>query len=324
MLKKIYLLLTIAAAVLLGSCGATMGEMKQEFFTVTPSILEVTGSQVPVTIDGKFPAKIFDKKSVLTVTPVLKYAGKEAISEPMTFQGSKVRGNDRTISYENGGTFKMKMTFDYVPEMEKSELYLRFTVNSGNKEYTLPEVKIADGCISTSQLYRSSVATASIAIGEDAFQRVIKQAKEANIMFLIQQTNLRLSELNSTEMQELTATLDNVAKDFENKVLEDIQISAYASPDGSYTLNDNIATGRGENTAKHIREQMKKSKIDGFVDNKYTAEDWEGFQEFVSKSNIPDKELILRVLSMYDDPEEREEQIKNISSVYGELADEMR
>ena len=323
MLKKIYLLLTIAATVVLGSCSSKMGDMKQEFFTVTPSILEVIGSQVPVTIDGKFPAKVFDKKSVLTVTPVLKYNGGEAIAESMTFQGSKVRGNDRTISYENGGTFKMKMTFDYVPEMEKSELYLRFSVNRGKKTYTLPEVKVADGCIATSQLYCNTVKSANIAIGEDAFQRVIKQAKEANIMFLIQQTNLRSSELNSTEMKELTAALADVAQDYENKVLEDIQVSAYASPDGGYILNDGIATGRGDNAAKHMKNEMKKAKIDGFVDNRYTAEDWDGFQELVSRSNLPDKELILRVLSMYTDPEEREEQIKNISSVYGELADEI-
>ncbi len=323
MLKKSYLLLTMAVMLLLSSCSSKMGEMKQEFFTVTPSILEVVGSEVPVTIDGKFPAKFFDKKSVLTITPVLKYDGGEAVAESMTFQGSKVRGNDRTVSYENGGTFKMKMTFDYVPAMEDSELFLRFTVNRGKKTYTLPDIKVADGCIATSQLYRKSVESANIAVGEDAFQRVIKQAKEANIMFLIQQTSLRASELNSTEMKELTAALADVAQDYENKVLEDIQVSAYASPDGNYILNDDIATGRGDNAAAHMKKEMKKAKIDGFVDNKYTAEDWAGFQELVSRSNLPDKELILRVLSMYEDPEQREEQIKNISSVYGELADEI-
>lgn len=323
MLKKTYLLLTVAVMLILSSCSSKMGNLKQEFFTVTPSILEVVGSEIPVTVDGKFPAKFFDKKSVLTVTPVLKYEGGEAVAESMTFQGSKVRGNDRTVSYEHGGTFKMKMTFDYVPEMEDSELYLRFTVNRGNKSYNLPEVKVADGCIATSQLYRQTAASANIALGEDAFQRVIKQAKEANIMFLIQQTNLRSSELNSTEMKELTAALADVAQDYENKVLEDIQISAYASPDGNYILNDDIATGRGDNAAKHMKGEMKKAKLDGFIDNKYTAEDWEGFQELVSRSNLPDKELIIRVLSMYEDPEQREEQIKNISSVYGELADEI-
>lgn len=323
MLRKTYSLLILAAVLFLGSCSSKMGEMKQEFFTVTPSILEVAGSEVPVTIDGKFPAKVFNKKSVLTITPVLKYEGGEAIAEPATFQGVDVRGNDRVISYDNGGSFKMKMTFDYVPEMEKSELYLRFVVNKGNKSYTLPEVKVADGCIATSQMYRQTAATANIALGEDAFQRVIKQAKEANIMFLIQQTNLRASELKSDNINELKASIADVAKDFENKVLEDIQISAYASPDGGYSLNDEIATRRGDNASSFIKDELKKVSLDGYVDREYTAEDWEGFQKLVAASNLPDKDLILRVLSMYSDPEEREMQIKNISSIYSELADEV-
>ena len=191
MLKKVSLLLTLTAVLVLSSCSSKMKEMKPEFFTATPEVLEVIGNEVPVTIDGKFPAKFFNKKAVLTITPVLKYKDGEAIAESSTFQGENIRGNDKTISYEKGGNFKMKMTFDYVPEMEDAELCLRFHVNKGKKNYSLPDVKIADGCIATSQLYRQTVATANIAVGEDAFQRVIKQAKEANIMFLIPGTFLK-------------------------------------------------------------------------------------------------------------------------------------
>ena len=200
---------------------------------------------------------------------------------------------------------------------------MRFSVNKGNKSKTLPEVKVADGCIATSQLYQQTVTTANIAWCEDAFQRVIKQAKEANILFLIQQTNLRMSELKSNEIKEFKNALNDIATDYENKVLDDVQISSYASPDGDFDLNDNLATGRGDNAAKFVKKELKKAKLDGYVDNDYTAEDWEGFKELVSKSNLPDKELILRVLSMYNDPEEREAQIKNISSVYKELADDI-
>lgn len=323
MFKKIHLLLTLAAVVLLGSCSSKMKELRPEFFRVTPGVLEVVGSEVPVTIDGRFPAKYFNKKSVLTITPVLKYEGGEALAEPVTFQGEKVRGNDQVVSYDNGGSFRMRMNFDYIPAMEDAELYLRFVVNKGKKTYTLPEVKIADGCIATSQLYRQTAATANIAIGEDAFQRVIKQVKEANIMFLIQQTNLRASELNTEDMQALTASIIDVAEDYENKVLDNIEISAYASPDGEYGLNRSIATGREENAARYMRGQLQDADLSGDIDCEYTAEDWEGFKELVANSNLPDKELILRVLSMYDDPEEREQQIKNISSVYSELADEV-
>ena len=323
MFKKLSLLFACAAIAVLSSCSSKMGAMKSEYFTVTPAVLEVVGSEVPVTIDGKFPAKVFNKKSVLTVIPVLKYEGGEALAEPVVFQGEKVRGNDRVISYDNGGSFKTKMTFDYVPAMEDAELYLRFVVNKGSKTYNLPDVKVADGCIATSQLYRQTAASANIAIGEDAFQRVIKQAKEANIMFLVQQTNLRASQITTEEMEELKATMADIAKDFENKVIDEVEVSAYASPDGGVALNDNIATGRELNTAKFVKQEMKKAKLDGYVDSKYTAEDWEGFQELISKSELPDKELILRVLSMYEDPEEREAQIKNISSIYSEIADEV-
>ena len=322
MLKKFSLLL-VMAAVMLSSCSSKMKSMKSEYFTVTPGVLEVVGSEIPATIDGRFPAKFFNKKSVLTITPVLKYEGGEAMSEPVTFQGEKVRGNDRAISYENGGSFRMKIQYDYVPEMEDAELYLRFVINKGGKTKAVPEVKVADGCIATSQLYRQTATTANIAVGEDAFQRVIKQAKEANIMFLIQQANLRASELNSTEMQEFRKALKDVATDFENKVLDEIKVSAYASPDGGVMLNDGIAVVREINTAKQMKKELKDAKLDGYVDSEYTAEDWEGFKELVSKSNLPDKELILRLLSMYTDPEERELQIKNISSVYAELADEI-
>ena len=322
MLKRLFLLLVVAA-VMLSSCSSKMKSMKSEYFTVTPGVLEVVGSEIPAVIDGRFPAKFFNKKSVLTITPVLKYEGGEAISEPVTFQGEKVRGNDRTISYDNGGSFKMKILYDYIPEMEDAELYLRFVINKGNKRTEVPEVKVADGCIATSQLYRQTAATATLAIGEDAFQRVIKQAKEANIMFLIQQTNLRASELSSTEMTEFRAALKDIATDYENKVLDDIQVSAYASPDGGVMLNDGIAVVREINTAKQMRKELKSAKLDGYVDSEYTAEDWEGFKELISQSNLPDKELILRLLSMYSDPEEREQQIKNISSVYSELANEI-
>ena len=320
MLKKISFLLSIVAMILFTSCGSKMKGLSSEYFTVTPQVLEVVGGKVPVTIDGKFPEKFFKKKAVLTVTPVLKWNGGELAAESMTFQGEKVQGNDRTISYKEGGNFTMKASYDYIPEMAKSELYLKFTVAAGKKSYTLPEVKVADGCIATSELYRSTISKSNIAIGEDAFQRVIKQAKQANIMFLIQQTNLRNSETKSAAIQELQASMKDVATDVKNKVIDNVEVAAYASPDGGMLLNVDVAGGREKNTAKFVEKQMKKAELKGHLDTDYTAEDWEGFQELVSKSNLPDKELILRVLSMYKEPEA---QIKNISSVYKDLADEI-
>ena len=323
MIKKISFLLSLVAVILCTSCGSKMKGLSSEYFTVTPQVLEVVGGKVPVTIDGRFPEKFFAKKAVLTVTPVLKWDGGELAAESMTFQGEKVQGNNRTIAYKEGGNFTMKASYDYAPEMAKSALYLKFTVTKGKKSYTLPEVKVADGCIATSELYRSTITKSNIAIGEDAFQRVIKQAKQANIMFLIQQTNLRNSETKSESIKELQASMKDVATDAKNKVLDNVEVAAYASPDGGMTLNVDVAGGREKNTAKFVEQQMKKAALNGNLDTDYTAEDWEGFQELVSKSNLPDKDVILRVLSMYKEPEEREAQIKNISSVYKDLADEI-
>ncbi|MBQ3540085.1 MAG: tetratricopeptide repeat protein [Bacteroidaceae bacterium] len=323
MQKKLTFMLSLAVMIIVSSCSSKMDALKPEYFTVTPQVLEVVGTEIPVTIDGRFPHRFFDKKTVLSITPVLRYDGGEAVAEPVVFQGEKVKGNNRTVSYENGGNFSMRMNFDYVPEMIKSALYLTFTVTKSSKSYTLPDVKVADGCIATSQLYRSTVKSANLAVGEDAFQRVIKQAQQANIMFLIQQTNLRGSEINTQQMKALADSMKAVAADPERRIVDNVEVAAYASPDGGVLLNVDVANGREKNTAQYVKKQMDRAKLDSYLDTDYTAEDWDGFRELVSQSNLPDKEIILRVLSMYNEPEEREAQIKNISTVYSDLADEI-
>lgn len=320
MIKKLYLPLVALLVLAFSSCSK-MGELSPDYFTTNPEVLEAIGGKVPVTITGKFPEKYFKKNATVEVTPVLRWEGGEAKGQPATFQGEKVQGNDQTISYKTGGTYTMKASFDYVPEMAKSELYLNFKIKKGKKEYTIPSVKIADGVIATSEL--PTVNSANAAYAPDAFQRIIKQAKEAQIMFLIQQANLRASELKSDSLKAFHKQVVAVAGDTKNYKLNNIEISAYASPDGGVELNTTLAENRQNNTEKYMNQQLKKGKIETEVDAKYTAQDWDGFQELVSKSNIQDKDLILRVLSMYSDPEQRETEIKNISSVYKTLADEI-
>ena len=323
MIKKLYMPLVVALVAVLTSCSSKMGELSSDYFTTTPQVLEAIGGKVPVTINGKFPEKYFNKKAVVTVTPVLKWNGGQAVGNPITFQGEKVEGNDQTINYKVGGSYTMKTSFDYVPEMAKSELYLQFTAKVGKKEVAIPEVKIADGVLSTSELVGNTLRSATPANAEDAFQRVIKQAKEANIQFLIQQANIRASEVKSEGIRAFNETMADIKADEANKVLNNVEVTAYASPDGEYGLNEKLAGNREGNAAKYVEKQLKKAKLEGNVDTKYTAEDWEGFKELVEKSNIQDKEVILRVLSMYTDPERRETEIKNLSSVYGTLADEI-
>ena len=320
MIKKIYLPLVALFVLAMSSCGK-MGELSSDYFTTNPEVLEAVAGKVPVTINGKFPEKYMKKNAIVEVTPVLKWNGGEAKGQPTTFQGEKVEGNGQTISYKMGGNYTMKASFDYIPEMAKSELFLNFKITRGSKTYTIPAVKVADGVIATSEL--PTIASSNASYANDAFQRIIKQAQEANIMFLIQQANLRNSQLKSDEMKEFHKKVAEVNADTKNFKLNNIEVSAYASPDGGLKLNTGLAEDREKNAEKYLNKQLKKAKIDANVDAKYTAQDWEGFQELVAKSNLQDKDLILRVLSMYQDPEQRENEIKNISSVYKTLADEI-
>ena len=320
MIKKFYLPLVALFVLALSSCGK-MGELSSDYFTTNPEVLEAVAGKVPVTINGKFPEKYMKKNAIVEVTPVLKWNGGEAKGQSTTFQGEKVEGNGQTISYKLGGNYTMKASFDYIPEMAKSELFLNFKITRGSKTYTIPAVKVADGVIATSEL--PTIASSNASYANDAFQRIIKQAQEANIMFLIQQANLRNSQLTSAEMKEFHKKVAEVNADKKNYKLNNIEVSAYASPDGGLKLNTGLAEDREANAEKYLNKQLKKAKIDANVDAKYTAQDWEGFQELVAKSNLQDKDLILRVLSMYQDPEQRENEIKNISSVYKTLADEI-
>lgn len=322
-MKKIYYLSLMAVAVLaLSSCSKKMNGLASDYFTVSPQVLEAVNGEVPVTIHGTFPAKFFAKKAVLNVTPVLKYNGGEATGETYSFQGEKVQGNAQTIPFKAGGNVTLKSVYDYIPAMAKSELYLRPTVTVGKKTKQLPDVKVADGVLATAELYAATAASTDPAYAEDAFQRIIEQVKQANIMFLIQQANLRSSELKSADLKDFYETLKDVDAD-ERKALENIEVSAYASPDGAVDLNDRLAQNRQKNTKNYVNQQLKKAKVNTDVDTEYTAEDWEGFQQLVEASNIADKDLILRVLSMYKEPEAREREIKNISSVYSDLASEI-
>ena len=320
MRNKLYLALTaVAAGLALTSCSK-MGALSSDNFSVTPNPLETVGDQVPATINGRFPEKYMKKKATVKVTPVLKYSAGETASTPANFQGEKVVGNDQTIAYRVGGNYTMKANYQYAPEMQKSELYLQFEAKKGKKTYNVPEVKVADGIIATSTLVNQTIKSTVPAYAADAYQHIIKQKEEANIKFLIQQAKIRTSELKSVSVQKFIETLQEIKKDQKRKALDNIEVSAYASPDGGLNLNTKLAKNREDNTAVYVKKTMKNTGIEGNLNTKYTAEDWEGFQKLVAESNIQDKEVILRVLNMYQDPEEREAQIRNISAAFTELA----
>lgn len=322
MQSKLFLSVVAASALTLSSCGK-LGDLSADNFTVTPSPLEAVGGKVPVTINGRFPEKYLKKKAVVTVTPVLRYADGQTSGQPATFQGEKVQGNNQVISYKVGGNYTMRDAFTYTPAMQKSELYLTFNARVGKRTVEVPEVKVADGVIATSALIGDAMGSATPALAPDAYQYIIAQQQNAQIKYLIQQASIRTSELRSTSVQDFIKILKEIKADQKNLQLNNIEVSAYASPDGAVGLNTDLAQARERSAASYVKKQARQIKLDAPVETKYTAEDWEGFQELVSQSNIQDKDVILRVLSMYKDPEEREVQIRNLSAAFRELADEI-
>ena len=316
-MKKSLLFVSVIAAAMLTSCGSAVAP---EQVSVNPSPLAVVGNKITADIQGTFPVKKFSKKAVLTITPVLKYEGGEAVGTPVVYMGESAKENGTTIAYKAGGKYSQNASFDYIPAMDKSELYLRFTAKNGNKTVEIPDMKIADGVVATAKLAQAQDVKPQIAA--DKFQRIIQEMQEADIRFLIQQSNLRNSELKSQEMKDLQAAIKEADKD-ENKAINKLEVSGYASPDGGVKLNTTLANARQTNAQKYLQQQLRKDKVKATIESSVTAQDWEGFQKAMEESNIQDKDLVLRVLSMYSDPEEREAQIKNLSAVYKTIAEEI-
>ena len=312
----------LAIVAMLSACSSSsvLKPLASSYFKATPQPLEVVAQKAPVTIDATFPAGWFDKNMSLTIIPVLRYNGGETWGTTYNFQGENVAGNGQVIPQNAGANVTMTSKFNFVPAMEKSELYLTFQTAAGRKTVNIPDIKIGDGVLTTSTL--ANAAFENPAIATDAFQRVIKEKYEADIMFLIQQAELRSSELKKEEIEEWKGTVENVSMT-SNQKISNVDISAYASPDGGFELNDKLAAQREKNTNQYLDNELKKLSVDAPINTRYTPQDWEGFKQLVEKSNIQDKDIILRVLSSYSDPEEREKQIKNISSVFSVLAEEI-
>lgn len=324
-MKKTIFTSAVAVALLTSCSGGQLGLLNSDYFKVTPSPLEAEQGRVDATIDGMFPEKYMQKKATVSVTPELHFTkdGQPQVvkGQSAQFQGEKVLGNDQTINYKLGGHYTMKASFAYEPAMEKSELWLAFDARIGDKLMYVPAVKVANGVLATSELYHQTLTTARPSLSTNAFQRVIAQKQEANIKFLIEQAELRKSELKNNSVQEFVSLLKRISADRQKLNLKSVEVSAYASPDGGVELNEKLANKRQANAEWYVKQQMKQAAVDSPVDVSYTAQDWEGFQQLVRVSDIQDKDVILRVLSMYKDPEEREQQIKNMSHGFRELAD---
>ena len=320
-----YLILFVSAmgvVAMTTSCSSKLGALSADNFNVVPNPMETEAGQVPVTIHGKFPEKYLKKNAVVNVIPELRCANGDVFQgQAAAFQGEKVMGNNQTISYRVGGNYTMKNSFGYMPQMQKSDLYLTFDAKVGKKQVNVPAVKVAEGVIATSELYKQCLMNTGACIAPDDYQRINAQKQEAQIKFLVNQANLRKSELKSNSIKEFVAMLQKINRERETLNIKDIEVLGYASPEGAYSFNDRLANKRQNTAEQYVNEQLKKTKMNADVNARYTAEDWDGFQRLVEASNIQDKDVILRVLSMYKDPAEREQQIRNMSEGFRELAD---
>lgn len=321
MSKSIRFALFGAVVLMLASCKNM--QVKKEYFVIDKDPLVEEGGMVNYTVTGTFPAKTFVKKVVCTATPVLQWEGGSVKGEPVTLQGEKIQGNNKTISWKEGGSFTYKGSFKYQPEMFESELIVTFEATKKGKPVEIAPVHLAYGVVATEELYSETAKGANTSGSKDAFQRIIKQAQDANIMFVIQQANVRSSETNSDAVKGLKEAMKNYAADTKNYAIDNIEVFATASPDGGVKLNDKLAAQREKNAAQYVKNEAKKAKVNAPIEQNYQAQDWKYFEELVKGSTLQDKDLILRILSMYDDPEKRETEIKNLSAVYKDLAEDI-
>ena len=321
MRKNLILTLSACSLVLMTSCSK-LGKLSADNFSVTPNPLETVGGKVPATVEGQFPEKFMNRKATVTVVPELRYGnGQVAKGQAVTFQGEKVMANHKVISYRLGGRYTMKTVFDYVPAMQKSGMYLAFDAQIGNSKVNVPAIKVATGVIATAELYRKAMQQGGACLALDSFQRVIDHKQEANVKFLINQANLRSNELKNNSVREFVSMLKRINADREKLAIKNVEVQAYASPEGGFTFNDKLANKRQNVSEGYVKQQLKGTNIQTDIDAHYTAQDWEGFMKLVQASKIQDKDVILRVLSMYKDPQEREQQIRNMSEGFRELAD---
>ena len=310
----------IFSAVLLGlslvACSSA-NKMAQQASKVTvecePAVLEVVGGVVDAFVTVTYPANYFNPKAILEVTPVVVFDGGEKAGTPLMYQGEKVKDNYKVVPAK-GRVVSERIRIPYVEGMEKSYLELRGVASVGVKSVNLPSKKVADGCNTTYMLVKKDGV---ISLKADGYQEVIKETEEGQILYTVNSANVRSSELKSQSIKDFQAALDEI-KANERKTLTGTEVVAYASPEGGERRNAKLSDDRSR-TAGQAWDKVTKGHEVADPEVRSIGQDWEGFRDLVQKSNIEDKDLILRVLSMYSDPAVRESEIRNMSEVFKEL-----
>jgi len=317
------LFVILLAAVLMSGCSS-LDKMKKNAnlvkYEVTPKVLETHAGIVAAQVKVTYPEKYFDKNTTLKITPVLSYEGGETAFDELLFaQGEKVLANNKSVAW-TGGTVNWSGDVNYIPEMKVSEFLLRVDAERKGKTLSFDPIKLADGVIATSTLVEDHAMPISL---KDNYQRIVPEQKIADILYSINQSNIRPAELKAADIQALKDYIALVTQN-ERMEVKGVTNSSYASPDGPLTLNEKLSEARGKAAEKYLQKEYgKMPELAQLFSKQTTAEDWEGFKALVQESSIADKELILRVLSMYQDPAVREKEIKNMSTAYESLAEQI-
>ncbi len=314
---KIFLL--FAAVVVAASCGKSRAEQmklaENVQITCTPEVLALVGDQIPVELTVTYPDGYFHPKAILEVTPVLVYGGGEEQKGPTyIYQGEKVLDNF-TVVPKTGDTVREKFAFNYAEGVEQAYLELRGVARYKDKEIAIPAVKVADGTIVTQLLAETE---GYYSYKKDNYQAVLHEQTEGQVMYDYNSSTIKGSELRSQSIKELQAALAAIEAD-PRYTVTGTSVVAYASPEGGQAYNAKLSDQRAASAEKAWSQVTGDKNAPDNLEVRSIGQDWEGFREAVAKSDIEDKALILRVLSMYSDPAVRENEIKNMSKVYTEI-----
>lgn len=303
----------------MSSCGLEQMATKYKTvsFITTPPVLEAHGGEVALSLNATFPAKYFAKQATVDFTPVLVYNGGEKAFKTITIQGEESTGGEATIFNATGGSFKYQDVIEYSKEMMNSTLELRAIAKVKDKEKILGPINIANGVIATSTRVQN---TEDLANNNHNYEHETILEKTATIYFLVNQSNIRTTEKSNEEIKALKTFAKNGYK------THSIKIISYASPEGTINTNDNVSDKRMKSTVNYTKNLLRSLKVDGARNNDlYTktsvGEDWQGFENLVSTSNIKDKRRINRIVNSITDLDVREQQIRDLAEIYDAITD---
>ena len=291
-------------------------------FTVTPTQVEVHGGNIEIELEVKIPEKYFQKTAEADFRAMLAPSADsetKVFFDPVKLQGEKISSNGKTIGYITGGQFTYKSSLKYSEEMADYDLFATAIATMNDNSKSLGAVKVAEGVMATATRVKDSE---EVAISNHTYEKVTVLEETAVIYFTVNQSNIRYSQKSSDEIKRLK---EFAKLGYETK---NIEISSYASPEGTLDINDKVSDNRGESTFNYAKRLMKKLKVEGANNNDLyikssRGEDWGGFNKLVNSSDMKDKSKVLNIVRNQKDPQKREEAIRDMAEIYDAIEDDV-